>query len=287
LNDKREEPESPTGDEERVRDAKRAVDRDNLILGRELYIAFSTGKYKTDGFTSFDDYAISIGVEKWKAGRLRRVFKKFSKDLGVSFDRMLEIGHERLKAIMPVIDRGSKEVWLNRAATMSYPDLCREVGKHKPIRKRRKQVDQSAGSQKTIYYPEDAAVLVKEIKDDRLKPSTDGSAVSADDTVYVKKLYLIGSQNTVFETAIDNMERRTGSDKVGYLLTSALEEFLAHEATRGLKDDKRMSYFMRILERRYKGKLLWVKNRKIAAELERLLKQAEKNVQEEEEDASE
>ena len=57
-------------------------------------------------------------------------------------------------------------------------------------------------------------------------------------------LYLIGDQHKVFETAIENMERRTGSDKIGYLLTSALLEFLAHEATRGISDDKKMEYFM-------------------------------------------
>ena len=100
-------------------------------------------------------------------------------------------------------------------------------------------------------------------------------------SVYVKKIYLIGDQNTVFETAIENMERRTGSHKIGYLLTSALMEFLAHEATRGIKDDGRMRYFMNILQRRYKGKLLWIKDKKVAAEMERLLEEAEANVQKE------
>ena len=100
----------------------------------------------------------------------------------------------------------------------------------------------------------------------------------------MKKIYLIGDQNTVFETAIENMERRTGSQKIGYLLTSALMEFLAHEATRGIKDDGRMRYFMNILERRYKGKLLWIQDKRVAAEMKRLLAEAEENVQREKDD---
>ena len=78
--------------DDRIQDAKRQVDHDNLILGRELYIAFSSGQYKEDGFTSFEDYSISRGIDPWRARRLRRIFKKFSTDLGVSFERMLAVG---------------------------------------------------------------------------------------------------------------------------------------------------------------------------------------------------
>jgi hypothetical protein len=122
--------------DDRLRDAKLAVDRDYLILGRELYIAFSSDKFK-EQFNSFDDYAISLGVEPGRAKRLRRVFKKFSHDVGVSFDKMLEIGYERLKAIEPVINRGNKGVWLDRASRMTFPDLVAEVKKNKKPRARR------------------------------------------------------------------------------------------------------------------------------------------------------
>ena len=274
-------------DDDRIEDAKRQVDHDNLILGRELYIAFSSGDYKTGGFTSFEDYAISKGVDPWRARRLRRIFKKFSKDLGVPFDRMLAIGHERLKAIESVITRGNRDLWLSRAATLSFPDLMRKVGESKPAKKpraKRKVIKHEAGTRDRRYSPEDAAALIAGIADDRLKPSADGQAIVDDDIVYARTIYLIGDQNTVFDTAIGDMERRTGSTKIGYLLTSALEEFLAHEATRGLKDDKRMHYFMGVLERRYKGKLIWVQDKKVAAKLAEQVKEAERAVQREKEE---
>ena len=271
----------PSEDHTRIQNAKRAVDRDYLVLGRELYIAFSTGKYKEDGFSSFDDYAIDQGVEPGRAKRLRRVFKKFSKDLGISFDRMLTLGYERLKAVEPVINRGNKELWLYRASDLDYPALIAEVKRHKKPARRRREVKQAAGSQQSIYQPEDAASLIAKITDDRLKPSADGKSITDDDVVYIKTIYLIGDQNQVFETAIENMEQRTGSTKISYLLTSALQEFLAHEALRGIKDDKRMHYFMKILERRYKGRLLWVKDKKVATKLEAMIRQAEEELEKE------
>lgn len=278
-------------DDERIKDAKRQVDRDNLVLGRELYVAFSSGDYKKGGgFTSFEDYAISRGIDPWRARRLRRIFKKFSKDIGVPFERMLDIGHERLKAIESVINRGNKDLWLSRAETLEFPDLMRKIGESKPPKKtkaRRQVIKHEPGSRDKRYTPEDAAALVAGIDDERLKPSADGQSIVDDDVVYARTIYLIGDQNTVFDTAIGNMERRTGSTRVGYLLTSALEEQLAHEATRGLSDDGRMRYFMEILERRYKGKLLWVKDKKVAAKMAEMIREAEREVQEEQDDKTE
>lgn len=266
-------------DTDRLHDAKVAVDRDYLILGRELYVAFSTGEFKEGGFQSFDDYAVSRGVEPGRAKRLRRVFKKFSKDLGVSFEQMLKIGYERLKAIEPVINRTNRNLWLSRAGELSFPELVKKVKENKTPRRRRKEVRQDISPHKTVYAPEDASKLLATIHDDRLKPSADGSEVYDDGTVYVKKLYLIAEQKQVFDTAIENMEQRTGSTKIGYLLTSALQEYLAHEATRGLKDDKRLEYFMGVLERRYKCKLLCIKDKKVAEKLTEMLNQAEEEVE--------
>lgn len=264
-----------------IQDARKAVDRDYLILGRELYMAFERGTYKDDGETiSFDDYAAKKGVDPGRAKRFRRVFKKFSKDLGIPFPQMLEIGYEKLKAIEPVIRRNNRSLWMHRAKTLDYPALLEEVKKHKPPRRRRKEVKQSLDN-KNKFSPEETPELLKTIGDDRLKPSVDGEIVADDNHVFVRKLYLVAEQNMVFDTAIENMERRTGSTKVGYLLTSALEEFLAHEATRGLKDDDRLKFFMGVLERRYKTKLFSIKDKQVATKLAELLKRAEEEVERE------
>lgn len=272
---------TPREEDDHIQDARKAVDRDYLILGRELYMAFESGSYKDDGETiSFDEYVAKKGIDPGRAKRFRRVFKKFSKDLGVSFDQMLELGYEKLKAIESVIRRNNRNLWLYKAKDLTYAELLEEVKKHKPQRRKRKEVKQSLEN-KNKFDPEETPELLKTIGDDRLKPSADGEIVADDNHVFVRKLYLVAEQNQVFDTAIENMERRTGSTKVGYLLTSALEEFLAHEATRSLKDDGRLHYFMGVLERRYKTKLFSIKDKKVAQKLAELLRQAEEDVERE------
>lgn len=271
--------QEPVGDP--IADAKLAVDRDYLLLGRELFVAFSTGRYRED-FETFDDFAASKGVDPGRARRLRRVFKLFSKDLGVSFQRLESLGYERAIAIMPVITQNNREEWLQKASTMDYVSLVKEVKAKKLTKKRRKIVREPTVSQ--TYQPEDAARLIASITDDKLKPSADGKTdIAGDDVVHQKVIYLIGDQNNVFEAALENIERRTGSSKSGYQLTCALMEFLAHEATRGLSDDDRMTYYMSVLERRYGGKLLWMQDKKVAAEAAAMLQEAAARVEAEKE----
>lgn len=255
-----------------VTEARVAVDRNYLNLGRELYVAFETGRYR-EKFETFESYAASKGVDPWRAKRLRRVFQLFSKDLGVSFQRLEQLGYERAIAIMPVITSANKEEWLGKAETMDYVALVNEVKAKKPPGKRR-VVKSATGEVKQTYSPENPQKLIDSIKDARLKPSTDGQTDANDDVVYEKTLYLIGDQNKVFEAALECVERKTGSTKVGYLLTCALLEFLAHSATHGSSDDERMQYFMGVLERRYGGKLLWMQDKKAAAEAAAALKEA-------------
>jgi hypothetical protein len=267
--------------EDPITEARMAVDRDYLRLGRELYVEFASGRYRENGTgaTSFDQFAASKGVDPGRARRLRRVFKLFSKDLGISFQRLETLGYERAIAIMPVITNSNKDFWMQKAATMDYVALVQEVKEKKPVKKRRQVVKEVAGSQKQIYSPEDSAKLIAGITDDRLKPSADGKTdIEGDDVVYQKTIYLIGDQNNVFEAALENIERRTGSTKAGYQLTCALMEFLAHEATRSMSDDDRMRYYMGVLERRYGGKLVWMEDKKIAAEAAAMLQAAKEKL---------
>lgn len=265
--------EGPQAD--RLDAAKRVVDRAYLDLGRELYLEFSTDRFKAKGFTSFDDFARSKGVEPGRARRLRRVFKHFQKDLGVPYETLAVIGYENVCAIMPVINKGNKSEWLKKAGELPYDDLIKEVETKRPPRVKRKVVAMTARGETLTYSPEDPSKV-----EPKLRPSADGKTDAADDIVYVKTLYLVGQQNTVFETALENIERRTGSTKVGYLLSCALMEYLTHQATKDTDDDGRMKYYMAVLESRYGGRLMWIKDKKVAEEMSDLIGQAESSATE-------
>jgi len=262
--------------EDRLDAAKRVVDRAYLEFGRELYLEFSSDRFRDRGYKSFDDYARSKGIDPGRARRLRRVFKIFQRDLGVPYERIAAIGYESVTAVIPVITRANKEDWLKKAAELPYDQLIKLVNMRKPSRKKRQVIVSTPGSQPQSYQPEGSAKMAASLAPPQVRPSADGKTdATDDDIVYEKTLYLVGDQNTVFETALENVERRTGSDKVGYLLTCALMEFLAIEAVKDTKDDGRMKYFMSILEGRYGGQLMWVKDKKVARKLSELIEQAE------------
>lgn len=265
--------------EDKFTAAKKLADRANLEFGNQLYTEFQDRKYKELGFKSFDAYARHRGVEPWRAKRLRGVFGAISQ-LGIPIDRISEIGYDKAIAILPVLENGTKDYWLKRAAESSYDALLQEVAAKKPPRKKRTVIDSNPGDQPQYYIPEDKIKLASQLPPDTAKPSVDGKTdVTDDELVYRKSLWLVGSQNTVFETVLDYLERETGSEKPGYLITLALMWFLGNRPEKGKTDEESMKLGMDHLERRHGGRLMWVRNEKVAEELTRLIKQAEENVE--------
>ena len=56
--------------QERIEENVQRFEEGYLELGRDLYIVFKLGKYKDEGFDSFDDYAESRNIEPGRARRL-------------------------------------------------------------------------------------------------------------------------------------------------------------------------------------------------------------------------
>lgn len=258
----------PSGVRSRIMVSKERLDQEYLEIGRDLYIAFSLGKHKEWGYNRFDDYVkCEMGMEPGKARRMRRVFKVLQKDLSIPTSTIKQIGYSRASLILPVIDRTNCSHWVDKACNLSYDDLEKLVKASKNTKKKRKVVQSPPGSNPQSYQPEH---LATSLVDERHKPSSDGKTnATDDDTIYEKTLYLVGDQADVFETAIEEMERETGSSKAGYLITCALLEFLAHRSTKERGKDGRIKYWMSILEKRYGGKLFWLKNDKAAKELQK------------------
>ena len=262
--------------DDRLEFAKRRLDEDYLIVGRELFLAFASGRFKKEGFNTFNEWAIHKGIDPGRANRLRRVFKVFQRDLNVHTHRLQSIGYERAVAILPVIRLENAAVWLARAETLPYAKLVELVSQEKPKRKKRSVVVQPPGTDPQSYKPEDPKALAVSLLDEKQQPSGDGkSANTPDETVYEKTFYLVGDQAKVVETALEEVERQTGSSKTGYLLSCALIEFLANRATREVGDDGRLKYWLGLLEQRYGGKLLWVRDDEVGEKLSKLVQQAE------------
>lgn len=255
----------------RINREKRRLESGYLELGRDLYVVFSRGLYKDAGFPTFDDWCRAEGIEPGKARRLRRVFKAFQRDLNLPLSKVAEVGYSNACLIMPVINASNADDWIAKAKTLKHLELKKLVDQVRP--KKRRVVVEAPGDQPQFYTPN--AKLASELVDEKHRPSTDGQTVSPEEVVYEKTFYLVGEQVRVLETTLEVMERRTGSSKMGYLLTSALLEFLAKGVSSETKEDGQIAYFMALLEQRYGGRVLWIKDKKVAEKLRELIGQAE------------
>lgn len=257
--------------QERIEESVQKFEEGYLELGRDLYIVFKLGKHKDMGFNSFDDYAASRNIEPGRARRLRRVFKTFQKELKVPSDVMRKMGFTKASALLPIIKPQNAREWIDKALEVPYSEL-RELIADCKKKNKRKVVVSPPGSKKQSYTPEDGASLAASLVDEKHRPSADGNTAPPDDAIiYEKTLYLVDSQNDVFEAVLEDMERETGSIKTGYLLTCALLEFLAHRATKHRGKDGRLFYWLSILERRYGVRLLCIKDDKTARELQSMI----------------
>lgn len=266
--------------EERLLEGKKTLDDAYLRHGQELFKAFAVDNYKELGFKTHDAWLDHLGIDTDKARRFRRVFKVFQKDIGVPVTRLLKIGYTNLSAIIPVVehDKQHAEDWLSKAETLPTRDLKALVEQMKPPSKRRKVVVEVPGTQKFTYKPGETVIAPPDPKlaKAKLKPSKDGKTdAPKEETIYKKTFYLIDDQNTILETALEVMERKTGSPKVGYLLSLILLEWLAINATKDTTDEGNRKFALAMLEQRYKGKALWIKNLDLVAKLQELLNKAE------------
>jgi hypothetical protein len=275
-------PNDPRFMEEQLLVGKKELDSAYLRYGEKLFKAFAADNYNELGFKTYDEWLDHLGIDADRARRLRRIFKVFQKDIGTPLTRLLKIGFTNLSVILPVVEheKNKADDWLHKAEMLPTRELEALVEKMKPPSKRRKVVIEVPGTHKFRYKPGETVIAPPDpkIAKANLKPSKDGKTNAAkEETVYKKTFYLIDEQNTVLETALETMERKTGSSKVGYLLSMILLEWLANNGAKDTADDENRQFVLAMLEQRYKGKALWIKNLSLVAKLKELLDKAEGN----------
>jgi len=259
---------------------KKELDDAYLRYGQKLFKAFALHNYKELGFKTYDEWLDHLGIDADRARRLRRIFKVFQKDVGVPTSRLLKIGFTNLSVILPIVehDKTKAEDWLHKAETLTTKNLEALVDQLKPPAKRRRVVIEVPGTQSFRYKPGETPIVPPDPKlaKAKIKPSKDGQTdAPKEETVYKKTFYFIDEQNMVLETALETMERKSGSIKVGYLLSLILLEWLANSGAKDTTDDENRRFVTAMLEQRYKGKMLWIKNLKLATKLKELLDKAE------------
>ena len=274
----------------RIKDSVEALQNSYLRLGCGLYMVKHRESYVEWGFSTFKDYVeTEVGISIRQAERLRQVWTRLVKDIGVRSEEVSEVGFSNALLIMPVINRLNKDRWLGDAKSLSYRELKDAVQKERGV----VYEDQDSD---TASYASPAVVVSEE-------PLTDGDEPVADtvDTVTgvsVKKegnsfdeavcsgvekvttveeqaslvsFSLFPGQSLVVEEALAKAERVAGSVKRGHLLSLIATDFLSGFVGQDKSETKRLSFHIANLERAMGVKLLAIRNQEASEELEKFL----------------
>ena len=114
---------------------KQYIEELGLQMGKELYLFQKEKGYNTLGHPSFESYLGSpeLAISRRTAYRLIRVYRRWVIELGYELEQLTEAGTTKLDMLAAHVDEGSKDRYLNMAATLSRSDLQAEIDGTEPI----------------------------------------------------------------------------------------------------------------------------------------------------------
>jgi len=256
----------------RIINRSQKLDTDNLLLAKDLYIVFHNKKYEQWGYHTFIDYVVQeVGITESMANGLRKIWKKFAKQLNVDNKKLVGVGYSRVQMILPVLDNNNVDEWVNKAKELKLKDLTTEISKAK----RSKEIEKLKNSVIVETKEEHDARLAKELQEKDSIKTADALPVPMREQQNLspsrRTFMLYPEQMQVVNTALEIAEHLTGSSKEGNNLTCALVEFLSQQISKETKVHDRMTFYMKQLERMGGGRLIWFKDEKVFEKLEKLL----------------
>jgi len=135
----------------------RAIQANMIVLGRLFHENHSFGYYKVLGCSTWKEFLAQpdICYQESTVRSLVGIYKRYVLELKVDEDRLMNIGHYRLRLISPVV-KDNPEEWLSKAEHLSLSDLIYEVKALPPKKK-----EEKAPSIDNIMTPEQYVQFVK------------------------------------------------------------------------------------------------------------------------------
>lgn len=214
---------------ESIKDRISAIERNYLALGRDLFLVHDQSLYTEWGYPTFASYLEQeVGIQRRKGERLRQIWKTFVKAFGIDKERFLKIRYSNLLQILSIVNRENVEEWIDLAEVLHYKQLQDRVDAYKAALK----ISESTGATPTPATPVVPAAKTKR-----------------------RTFHLFPEQEEVVDEALSSMERRTGSSKPGYLLTSICTEYLATTTKIGTEEAV-CEWMLKQMEARFGGKFV-------------------------------
>lgn len=213
---------------EKIKDRIKAIEANYIALGRDLFLVHAKRLYADWGYPTFAQYLQQeVGIQSRKGERLRQIWRTFIKDFKVDRERFMKIRYSNLLQILPIVTRSNVDEWVDLAEILNYTQLSERVAAYKEALKAA-----AATGGPTPATPAAPAAKTKR-----------------------RTFHLYPEQEEIVEEALSLMERRTGSAKSGYLLTSICTEYLATGTGLGTEEAV-CEWMLKQMEDRFGGKFV-------------------------------
>lgn len=229
-----------------------------MALARDLWNTYHRKLYTKWGYDTFDAYlAAEGGVSKDYARRMRRIFSVMVMKCGIRPAELDIIGRSKAQMLLPVIDKTNARKWVTAAKELPCGELQAKIY----------EARYGASKTNTITVDDD-----DETSDDnvitvgerdpnhqpvKLRPKPHSP------TRFVKRTFSLPEESdSLLDEALGEAQRITNSASDGFNLTCVAQHFLAHRLTDEGKNDGRLYWFMRQMERIYGVRLLHIKSDK-------------------------
>jgi len=265
---------------DRVSDRVKHIGVQYLKLGQDLFLIYNLQLYKKldKDYQSYGEYVVKeLGFSEDMGNKLRRLWKKYVKNLNLKQDDFEGIGFTKALKLMPIVNKDNVQDWLDKARNKSGKELDKDIEEVKKKIPKFKSVDISYVeakapeliSNRPIETAEQQKVFNIENNPKTIEVTPDNIELS-EETLIKKTFYLYPDQVRILNDALESIERETNSTKDSFNLTCAIAEFIANRNVISKKEDKPYA-FMKAFEERFGGKLMWVKNRNAADKLNDLI----------------
>jgi hypothetical protein len=223
------------------------------------------------GYSTFDEcMAAKFGVSRERADRVRRVWTKFIKELGVNPDRLDGVGFAKAFAMLPVV------------TTENASDLIERAKNTKNVRAFNEHVDLLKGKPKALARAKESAASFEETTTDTRSSATASGRLTPVATIIDEDrptkvtFNLYPSQREIIDAAIAEVTKnKTGGGLMApnEALSHVALGFMADRLTKDGRPNAQVRFYLNWFERVYGGKFVWLTSDEAAAVLTKAIEE--------------
>ncbi len=244
----------------RIPQLKLIAEKAYMSLAKDLWSTYHRKLYVKWGYATFDDYLNGeVGVSKDYARRMRRIFSVFVLKCGVRPSELDKIGRTKAQMLLPVVNKFNARSWITAATELPCGDLQAKV-----FEARHSGTKSAPTSKATTIDPAEVdgtKGITIDAKPAGKSPIQLQSRTAP--TKFVKRMFSLPEESdALLDEALGEAQRITKSSSEGFNLACIAQHFMAHRLTDEGKNDGRLYWFMRQMERIYGVRLLHIKSDK-------------------------